>query len=714
MVIWMRALIPALLIPAVLILAAFPPADISDKPEGRMVVTLLMHQDRFEITSITVLPAAAATADSAGNHEWTITSANGKILAAGRINIPRFIIQERADAQGNFFGRSEPFSGPATLTLPYYRNAERLVLRSGGRLVSEHNLLGIGPYTKRASAAANRSMQKRPDFHGYLEELETRQATGGTKNHEPSVAAVASPAAKLAVKGRIKVVGIKDYSKVSASVVFNRIGGDDSPVETFSDDEGGFKVNLEPGKHLVKASCYYKDPAARGQEVLLYPNPMVISNFNPKAGSLMLKWRLNKLFRGRLVVEGGGSTTGKVYVLERKHSGSSYQPYYVDRIDTDEKGRFNIRLPSKAFVMIALPNPQEPAGELLTIVKVPKQSSKRQTLVCPRIGDVSGDQLKKIWDSGPENTKLNIVFLAEAYTSGIESFTDTNGNGFWDGDLLLDENGNGSLDHGEHFNDRNRDGEYNAPEPFDDLNGDHICNRYERAKFEADAALAASAVLNFHPFDDYRDVINVYTWWVSSQHGTQKFTSAQPWRDMNTHFGVYCYGSGEFQSSAINTAAKTQARQILPYAREIVPVVLVHDPFDALRANASFNFRRILLSAEDSRAGAVLIHELGHSIGNLADEYIYDNAGGGPSYEPTEVNITTVTDPAVAKWAEFINGSPHVPTPVWYDGYGLFEGASFYSYGAYRPTCYSMMRSTSYPFFKVNSKRLSEVLEDFR
>ena len=713
-VIWMRALLTALAVPAVLILAAFPPAAVGNQADGRMMLTLVRIEDRIEITSVSVFPGAAPSAKSAGSHQWTITSADGGKLASGRVEIPRFIVQERVDENGDFFGRAEPFAGPLTLVLPYYRNAGRLVLRSGGRIVMEHNLAGIEPFVRRASVTSDGLKPNPPDFRGYLKELEARRGAGGNKSHESMPAAVDSSAVKQTVKGRIKVVGIKDYSKIRAVVSFHRIGKEESSVEALSDDEGGFTVKLEPAKYLVMASCYYKDPAFGGQEVLLYPNPMIVSDFNPRAGSLKLKWRLNRLFRGRLVIEGGGSTAGKVYVLERKHSGSAYQPYYVARIDTNAKGRFALRLPPRAFVMIALPNPQEPAGELLTIVNVPKESRLWQRLVCPRIGDVSGADLKKIWDAGPERTKLNLVFMAEAYTSGMESFSDANGNGIWDGDLLLDENGNGNLDEGEHYNDRNRNGVYDAPESFVDLNGDRICNRFERAKFEADAALAAAAVLSFHPFNDYADAINVYTWWISSEHGTQQFTGARPWRNMNTYFGAYCYGTGGFQSSSINRAAKAEAMQLLPNAGEIVPVVLVHDPFDALRANANFNFGRILLSAEDSRAGAVLIHELGHSVGNLADEYIYENAGRGPSCEPTEANITIVTDPAGAKWAQFIRGNPPVPTPDWYDGYGLFEGAWFYSYGVYRPTGNSMMRSTSYPFFEVNAGQLDKVLAEFR
>jgi len=55
-----------------------------------------------------------------------------------------------------------------------------------------------------------------------------------------------------------------------------------------------------------------------------------------------------------------------------------------------------------------------------------------------------------------------------------------------------------------------------------------------------------------------------------------------------------------------------------------------------------------------------------------------------------------------------------VPTPLDYDGYGIFEGGSYGNIGLYRPTPASMMRETEYPFYKVNETQLKRQLRKFK
>ncbi|HUX06425.1 MAG TPA: M64 family metallopeptidase, partial [Acidobacteriota bacterium] len=207
--------------------------------------------------------------------------------------------------------------------------------------------------------------------------------------------------------------------------------------------------------------------------------------------------------------------------------------------------------------------------------------------------------------------------------------------------------------------------------------------------------------------------INVFIYWMSSKHGTQSFNGfSKPWK-MSTALGVYCNATGGFQSGMVdaNLVSNIAASALPDYT---VPIVMVHDPFNAMRANAVFGFGRVLMSAEDFRGGAVLTHELGHSIGNLADEYTYNPGATYTGAEPSMVNITIETDPAKVKWANLIKGNPPVPTPFGYDGYGIFEGAAPASFSIYRPTAKSLMRDTNYPFFKVNEAQLSNVLQQFK
>ncbi len=99
-------------------------------------------------------------------------------------------------------------------------------------------------------------------------------------------------------------------------------------------------------------------------------------------------------------------------------------------------------------------------------------------------------------------------------------------------------------------------------------------------------------------------------------------------------------------------------------------------------------------------AGQIAIHELGHSIGRLADEYDY---GGGTCYpfsEPTEPNVSKLTAAQMrasgTKWASYLGQA----TP---DGgtIGTFLGARYYTQCIYRPSDNSIMRTLGRQFNSV-------------
>lgn len=90
-------------------------------------------------------------------------------------------------------------------------------------------------------------------------------------------------------------------------------------------------------------------------------------------------------------------------------------------------------------------------------------------------------------------------------------------------------------------------------------------------------------------------------------------------------------------------------------------------------------------------SGQIVVHELGHSIGQLLDEYEYDGPETWTGHEPLAVNVTTYTADELAagrlKWWNWLGEeSP--------DGglVGTYEGANYSLFGIYRPTENSLMR----------------------
>ncbi len=103
-------------------------------------------------------------------------------------------------------------------------------------------------------------------------------------------------------------------------------------------------------------------------------------------------------------------------------------------------------------------------------------------------------------------------------------------------------------------------------------------------------------------------------------------------------------------------------------------------------------------SGGNSLSPEVAVHEMGHSLGNLADEYDYADGATYYGGELSQRNVSILEASAMAaantKWADWL-GDPGI-------GFGglvsTFEGAAYYEFGIYRPTFNSKMRTLNNPF----------------
>ncbi|MGW7353184.1 M64 family metallopeptidase [Streptomyces sp. NPDC054784] len=109
-------------------------------------------------------------------------------------------------------------------------------------------------------------------------------------------------------------------------------------------------------------------------------------------------------------------------------------------------------------------------------------------------------------------------------------------------------------------------------------------------------------------------------------------------------------------------------------------------------------------SGGNEQAGQIAIHETGHSLGHLADEYAYEESEY-TGEETGDVNTTVHTADELGqngtKWAQWLGES----TP---DGgtIGAYEGAAYHTRGLYRPSEDSIMRTLGREFSVVGREAM--------
>ena len=117
----------------------------------------------------------------------------------------------------------------------------------------------------------------------------------------------------------------------------------------------------------------------------------------------------------------------------------------------------------------------------------------------------------------------------------------------------------------------------------------------------------------------------------------------------------------------------------------------------------------------------VTVHELGHSVIGLGDEYFTSEVSVRDFYpegiEPVEQNLTTLVD-FDKKWKHLIPAGLPVPTPDT-DEYnnivGVFEGGGYVAKGVYRPWRNCTMKEKVYnAFCPVCKEAFGEVFEYYR
>lgn len=112
----------------------------------------------------------------------------------------------------------------------------------------------------------------------------------------------------------------------------------------------------------------------------------------------------------------------------------------------------------------------------------------------------------------------------------------------------------------------------------------------------------------------------------------------------------------------------------------------------------------------------VCVHELGHGIAGLADEYYTSEVAVQDFYpegtEPVEPNITSLVDFG-RKWQDMLDPETPVPTQLTREKLGVYEGAGYCAKGLYRPWKDCTMKEIKYDNFCPVCRRAFNRMFDF-
>ncbi|GAB4158363.1 MAG: hypothetical protein Fur0037_25910 [Planctomycetota bacterium] len=213
----------------------------------------------------------------------------------------------------------------------------------------------------------------------------------------------------------------------------------------------------------------------------------------------------------------------------------------------------------------------------------------------------------------------------------------------------------------------------------------------EQSRFDSDCTTFLAALFQKEPYRTFGSFINVHTVFRPSLMSGANHPDANPPIIRNPVYGASYNTGGTPRCLYITNTSLALADAMLAPANEGRILVMVND---SRYGGCAAQFA---VSYNGSSMSEVQIHEVGHSLGGLADEYDYPN-GTYTGPEPGQVNITTSS--VGQKWSHWWG----------FNGVSAFQGAGYYRYGLYRPKSNCLMRSLGQPLCPVCQEQLSRTL----
>ncbi len=228
-----------------------------------------------------------------------------------------------------------------------------------------------------------------------------------------------------------------------------------------------------------------------------------------------------------------------------------------------------------------------------------------------------------------------------------------------------------------------------------------------RAKFFSDARRFRDVLYKWHPYAELPSAFNIYAVFAPSEDSGTDSPIDTIWVNTLLESTLNTFGSQHYLTVYDQHRLHDLVAGI-PYDQICI---LVNN--DRYAGGGIYNFFAAF-TVDSEEAEFLFHHEFGHAFAGLADEYYTSSVAYTDIFdlqaEPYQPNITTRVQ-FEKKWIDMIPDSVPVPTPdtIMYAGVvGLFEGASYYAKGVFRPSLDCSMRSITHDAFCPVCKKAIE------
>ena len=233
----------------------------------------------------------------------------------------------------------------------------------------------------------------------------------------------------------------------------------------------------------------------------------------------------------------------------------------------------------------------------------------------------------------------------------------------------------------------------------------------QREVFEQDCRRFVSEFFSYSPFKENFFRFNVRAVWAPSADAGVTMPGEGIWKNTVCDANFYTFGWERYQTVRDQQGLRDVAAHV-PY-----DYIYVLSNTQKYGGGGIFNFYGISAAHHPSTTGQVYVHEFGHVMVGLGDEYIDDNADMyDTSVEPWEANLTTRKNFDSKPWSRMIAAGTPVPTPdtAEYEGVtGMFEGGGYMRKGIYRPARDCVMHSNNTRVFCAACTHALESYIDF-